>query len=289
MSYSIESRPTTGEGTLEMSRDNVVGVRFQRAGRITYCNARNLELLVNDNVVVEIRQGSHLAKVVIAPSQVIECDLSQPLANLLRKATPEDFRRGEEIKKKEEQAFNICKRLAAKYSIPLKVVSTECNLEGSHVTVYFAAPEKVEFRRLVKELSSDIRMKVEFKQIGSRDAAKFLGGLGRCGAPLCCTSFLIEFNPVSIKMAKEQNLSLDPMKNSGMCGRLLCCLEYESHYYRLVREKLPKVNQMVTTPLGKAKVVALNPLRETVNVRLENDDVVEVLANDLQFEKVVKQ
>ncbi|MDY6834030.1 MAG: regulatory iron-sulfur-containing complex subunit RicT [Chloroflexota bacterium] len=288
MSYPIESRPTAGEGTLEMSKDDVVGVRFQRAGRILYCNANNLELVFNDDVVVETKQGTSLAKVVIAPSQVIECDLSQPLPKLLRKSTSADLQQGEAIKKKEEQAFNTCKKLAAKHNIPLKVVSTECNLEGSHVTVYFAAAEKVEFRRLLKELSSDIKMKVEFKQIGSRDAAKFLGGLGRCGSPLCCSSFLTEFNPVSIKMAKEQNLSLDPMKNSGMCGRLLCCLEYESHYYKLIRERLPKVGQMVSTPMGKAKVVALNPLRETANVRLENDDIVEVLANDLQFEKVVK-
>ena len=167
----------------------------------------------------------------------------------------------------------------------MKLLGAEGNLDGSHFTILFSAEGRVDFRRLVRELALALNARVELHQVGPRDEAKLIGGMGRCGCPLCCVTFLTEFNPLSIKMAKEQNLSLDPTKISGVCGRLLCCLGYETELYRLTKDKLPPVGQKVATPLGEATVTGVNPLKETVMVQLESQAVVELPLADITFKR----
>jgi len=269
-----------------MSEDrNVVGVRFQRAGRVYYFDPAGTDLDVNDYVVVETERGSSLGRVVIAPKQVIASELTEPLKPVLRKATPEDLQQREAVQKKEEEALSRCKELVNKFDLPMKLLAAEGNLDGSHFTVLFSAEGRIDFRRLVRELALVLNARVELHQVGPRDEAKLIGGVGRCGCPLCCITFLTEFTPLSIKMAKEQNLSLDPTKISGLCGRLLCCLGYETELYRLTKDKLPPVGQKVGTPLGEATVTGANPLKETVMVQLESQAVVELPLADITIQK----
>ena len=259
----------------------IVGVRFKRAGRIYYFDAAGVELEVNDHVVVQTARGLELGQVVIAPKQVLASDLNEPLKPVVRKAEPEDIKRAEELADKEGEALAECARLIAKLNLPMKLISAEYNLDGNRLTFFFSADERVDFRELVRELTSRLKMRVELRQVGPRDEAKLTGGFGRCGRPLCCTSFLSEFAPISIRMAKEQNLPLNPMKISGVCGRLLCCLLYENEQYREMKARMPKEGQKVSTPLGPAKVMGGNPLKETVLVELETGAIVEVPASDV--------
>jgi cell fate regulator YaaT (PSP1 superfamily) len=264
-----------------MSEKNVVGIRFQQAGKIHYHDPKDIELVIGDLVVVQTKNGLKIAKVVITPDQVISSEIDQPLSPLVRKTTPEDLDQWNRAKGKEAEALSKCKELVAKYDLDMKILIAESNLSGDHLTVYFAAPQKVDFRKLARELASHLKAKVEIRQVGPRDASKLLGGIGRCGAPLCCTSFLTEFSPVSVKMAKEQNISLDPTKNSGACGRLLCCLGYESEHYHAMAKKLPRRGQRVQTPSGDGKVVGVNILKETVTVQLEDDTVADIPYTEL--------
>jgi cell fate regulator YaaT (PSP1 superfamily) len=264
-----------------MSERNVVGIRFQQAGKIHYYDPKAIELAIGDLVVVQTKNGLKIAKVVIAPDQVISSEIDQPLSPPVRKATPEDLDQWNRAKGKEAEALSKCKELVTKYELDMKILVAESNLSGDHLTVYFAAPQKVDFRKLARELASHLKAKVEIRQVGPRDASKLLGGIGRCGAPLCCTSFLTEFSPVSVKMAKEQNISLDPTKNSGACGRLLCCLGYESEHYHAMAKKLPRRGQRVQTPSGDGKVVGVNILKETVTVQLEDDTVADIPYTEL--------
>jgi cell fate regulator YaaT (PSP1 superfamily) len=212
-----------------MSEDkSVVGIRFQRAGKIYYFDPAGIDLAVNDYVVVETERGPGIGRVVIAPKQVIASELAEPLKPVLRKAMPQDLQQREAVKQKEQEALAKCKELVAQFELPMRLLSAEGNLEGSHFTILFSAEGRVDFRRLVRELAATLKARVELHQVGPRDEAKIIGGVGRCGCPLCCMTFLTEFSPLSIKMAKEQNLSLDPTKISGLCGRLLCCLGYET-------------------------------------------------------------
>jgi len=259
----------------------IVGVRFKRAGRIYYFDAAGVELEVNDHVVVQTARGLELGQVVIAPKQVLASDLNEPLKPVVRKAEPEDIKRAEELADKEGEALAECARLIAKLNLPMKLISAEYNLDGNRLTFFFSADERVDFRELVRELTSRLKMRVELRQVGPRDEAKLTGGFGRCGRPLCCTSFLSEFAPISIRMAKEQNLPLNPMKISGVCGRLLCCLLYENEQYREMKARMPKEGQKVSTPMGPAKVMGGNPLKETVLVELETGAIVEVPASDV--------
>jgi cell fate regulator YaaT (PSP1 superfamily) len=213
----------------------VVAIRFQRAGRVYYFDPLDMELEVNDYVVVETSTGLEVGRVVIAPKQVVAAELKQPLKPVLHKATPEDLQQREELKRREEEAQSLCRELAAKFDLPIKPLGADWNLDGSHLTIFFSAEKRVDFRPLVRELAATLKTKVELHQIGPRDASKIIGGLGRCGRPLCCAIFLTEFTPLSIKMAKEQNLPLDPAKICGICGRLLCCLGYEDELYHLAK------------------------------------------------------
>ena len=259
----------------------VVGVRFRRAGRIYYFDPASLELNLNDWVVVQTSRSVEMGTVVIAPKQVMTSELSEPLKPVLRKAEPEDIRRSEEFRAKEALALATCEEKVAHFKLPMKLLAAEYNLDGSRLTFFFSAEGRVDFRELVRELASAFRTRVELRQVGPRDEAKIVGGVGRCGRPLCCSTYLCNFNTVSIKMAKEQNLPLNPMKISGTCGRLLCCLTYENHIYVEGKEKLPRVGQSVNTSVGMARVMGTNPLKETVTVQLESQAVVELAAADV--------
>ena len=263
---------------------DIVGVRFKRAGKVYYFDPAGIELEVNDFVVVKTARGLELGQVIIAPHQVLSSELTEPLKPILRKAEAEDIKRAEELENREKEALEECTKMIAKLELPMKLLFAEYNLEGNRLTFLFTAEERVDFRKLVRELTKQLKVRVELRQIGPRDKARLLGGFGRCGRPLCCMSFLSELAPVSIKMAKEQDLPLNPMKISGICGRLLCCLAYETEQYRAMKEKLPKIGQQVLTPQGKAKVVGANPLKETVMVEFESETTVELPISELSFE-----
>lgn len=262
----------------------IVGVRFKKTGKVYYFAPAGIDLEANDYVVVQTTRGLEMGQVVIAPKQVLASDMDKPLKPVVRKAKPEDIERAQEFEAKEREALTECSKLIAKLQLPMKLLSAEYNLDGSRLTFHFSAAERVDFRELVRELASHLKVRVEMRQTRPRDEAKLIGGCGRCGRPLCCTSFLSEFAPVSIKMAKEQGLPLNPMKISGCCGRLMCCLVYENEQYHIMREKLPKEGQQVSTPMGVAKVVGSNPLKETVLVELENEVTVELPLNEIVAE-----
>jgi cell fate regulator YaaT (PSP1 superfamily) len=255
---------------------DIVGVRFKRAGRIYYFDPSGIDLEVDDYVVVKTVHGLELGQVVISPKQVLTSELTEPLKAVVRKAEPEDIERIHELADKEREAIAECAKLVTKLNLPMKLISAEYSLEGNHLTIFFSAEERVDFRELVRELSSRFKIRVELRQVGPRDKAKIIGGFGRCGRSLCCESFLGEFAPVSIKMAKDQNLPLNPLKISGACGRLLCCLVYENEQYRDIKEKMPKEGQIVSTPMGEASVIGTNPVKETVLVELESKASVEL-------------
>lgn len=264
---------------------NVVGIRFRKTGKVYSFDPAGIDLKVKDCVVVKTPHGMELGEVAITPEEVPDASLTEPLKPVLRKAEPEDIARSQEFAAKEKDTFKECEQMIAKLELPMKLLAAEYNLEGSHLTFYFSAEGRVDFRKLVKELNEYFKIKVELRQVGPRDEAKMIGGLGRCGRPLCCVSFLSEFDPVSIRMAKEQDLPLDPMKISGICGRLMCCLSYENELYCELKSKMPKHNQQVTTPSGKGKVVGLNPLKSTVTVMLETEATVELPLSQITFEE----
>jgi len=259
----------------------VVGVRFRRAGRVEYFDPAGIDLDINDRVVVDTEHGPKIGRVVIAQRQIVASELTEPLRAVLRKAVPEDLEQQERQHLKEQEALRRCGSLAARYNLPIKVLDAEGNLEGSYMIIYFSAEGRVDFRQLVRELAGSLRTRVELHQVGPRDESKLTGGIGRCGYPLCCATFLTEFNPLSIKVAKEQSLSLEPTKISGVCGRLLCCLGYEREFYRAMKEKLPGIGQRVVTPLGDGKVTGTNPLKETVMVQMEGGATMELPASDV--------
>jgi len=254
----------------------VVGVRFKRAGRIYYFDPADIELNLGDWVVVDTGRGPEIGRVAISPKQVVASDITEPLKPVLRQASEEDLRQREEFQAKEREALEKCQEMITRANLPMRLLSAEYNLEGTRLIFSFSAEGRVDFRDLLKELTAIFKTRIELRQVGPRDKAKLLGGFGRCGRPLCCTTYLTEFSPVSIRMAKEQDLSLNPMKISGVCGRLVCCLSHECEQYREMRRNLPAIGQQVNTPLGAASVVGINPLKETVLVKLESEATVEL-------------
>lgn len=263
----------------------IVGIRFKRAGRVYYFDPAGIEMDVGDHVVVKTARGVELGWVVIAPKQVVAEEVNEPLKPVMRKAEAEDIERARDFEAREAEALAECGHLIEKLGLPMKLLGVEYNLDGSRLTFFFSATERVDFRGLVRELNKRFKVRVELRQLGPRDEAKLVGGFGRCGRPLCCMSFLTEFSPVSIKMAKEQNLPLNPLKISGVCGRLLCCLAYETEQYRAMKGKMPRPGQAVSTPMGLANVVASNPIKETVLVELESKATVELPLSDVKTEK----
>lgn len=259
----------------------IVGVRFKRAGKIYYFNPAGIQLKIGDQVVAEGVRGPELGWIVLAPSQVLSSDITEPLKPILRLATGEDIKKAQENKEREKEALLKGKELISHFRLPMKLLNVESTLEGEHFTFYFAAEGRVDFRELARELSGFLKAKVDLRQVGPRDEAKLLGGYGHCGRPLCCASHLTEFAPVSVKMAKEQELSLNPAKIAGLCGRLLCCLGFEIEQYRLIRARLPKKGQRVQSPMGPAVVLWINPLTETAIVELESQATVEFPTSQL--------
>jgi len=262
---------------------DIVGVRFKKAGKVYYFDPAGIDLEVNDPVVVTTTRGLELGYVIIAPRQVLANEVTTPLKPVVRKAEPDDIRQAQELEVKEKEALIECGKSIAKLNLPMKLLSAEYNLDGNRLTFYFSAEERIDFRELVRELTNRLKVRVELRQVGPRDQAKLVGGYGRCGRPLCCMSFLREFVPVSIKMAKEQNLPLNPMKISGVCGRLLCCLVYESEQYRTMKAELPKEGQRVSTAMGVATVVGNNPLKKTVLVELDSQVTVELPLSEINI------
>lgn len=263
---------------------DIVGVRFRRAGKIYYFNPGDIELEVNDYVVVETVRGLELGQVVITPAQLAASDIEKPLKPVVRKAEPEDIERAQALEEKEKEALNICGELVEKLNLKMKLLYAEYNLDGSRLTLHFSADERVDFRELVRELARRLKVRVEMRQTGPRDEAKITGGCGRCGRPLCCMTFLSSFTPVSMRMAKDQGLPLNPMKISGVCGRLMCCLVYENDFYQVMKGKLPRNGQQVSTPSGTARVIDTNPLKETVTVELENKATMELPLGEISLE-----
>jgi len=263
---------------------DVVGIRFKRTGKVYYFDPAGIDLDVNDHVVVKTVRGLEMGQVVVAPWQVLDSELREPLKPVVRKAEPEDIKRVQELEQKTTEALAECGKWVEKLKLPMKLLTAEYNLSGNRLIFFFSASERVDFRELVKELSSLLKVRVELRQVGPRDGAKLIGGFGRCGRQLCCSSFLTEFEPVSIRMAKEQDLPLNPMKISGVCGRLMCCLSYESALYRAMREKLPKKGQRVMTSTGVAVVIGGNPLKQMVLVELKSGATTELPVGEVTIE-----
>lgn len=226
-------------------------------------------------VVVETERGLELGEVVLGEREIEEENILEPLKPVLRKAQEEDIQKWQEMREKSERDFIKAKEIISKSGLPIKPINAEYNLDGSRFTIYFTAPTRVDFRRLVRELASQFKTYIELHQLGPRDEAKILGGIGLCGLPLCCSRWLCEFVPVSLKMAREQELFLHPEKISGLCGRLLCCLAFEIEQYQKLKEKLPQKGQRLSTPLGPGKVIGTNLIKETVIVELESQMVME--------------
>ena len=249
----------------------IISIRFKNGGKEYYFNPNGVQFQVGDGVIVETARGTEYAYCIRGNNMVDEIDLTAPLRPVVRKATPEDAKLVEKNREREKHALSVCQQKIAEHGLDMKLVSAEYSFDGSKILFFFTSEGRVDFRALVKDLAGALHSRIELRQIGVRDEAKMLGGLGICGKPFCCSQFLDEFQPVSIKMAKTQNLSLNPTKISGTCGRLMCCLKYEQEAYEDLVKKAPKQDSFVETPDGAGTVSGVNLLRQTVQVRLESD------------------
>ncbi|MBO8157649.1 MAG: stage 0 sporulation family protein [Bacillaceae bacterium] len=266
----------------------VVGVRFKQAGKIYYFDPGDYQITTDDYVIVETVRGIEFGKVVIAHKQVDEEDIVLPLKKVIRIADEKDKLTVAENKEKAEDAFGICEKKIAEHGLEMKLVDVEYTFDRNKVIFYFTADGRVDFRELVKDLAAIFKTRIELRQIGVRDEAKMLGGIGPCGRMLCCSTFLGDFEPVSIKMAKDQNLSLNPAKISGLCGRLMCCLKYENDDYETAKQQLPDLGESIETPLGSGKVVGLNILERIVQIEImERERVIEYTLDELIDEGVL--
>ena len=261
-----------------------VGIRFKKACKIYYFDPAESGVAKGDHAIVETARGVEYGEVVIGPREVDESSIVPPLKPVMRKATAEDDLKLAENKIREKEAFNICLRKIKNHDLPMRLIDVEFTFDVNKIIFYFTADGRIDFRELVKDLASVFRTRIELRQIGVRDEAKMLGGIGSCGRPLCCATFLGDFEPVSIRMAKDQNLSLNPTKISGICGRLMCCLKYENHMYckgcgngnKRERVEIPKMGALVATPLGEGKVVGINRGQHTASVKLAPDNIIQV-------------
>ena len=247
----------------------IVGVRFKSAGKVYYFDPQDMVLEKGDFVVVETSRGQECGEVAVANREVDEASLHKPLKTVVRKANEEDIRRAEENEAKKQQAMKTCQERIDAHGLDMKLVDVEYAFDNSKILFYFTAEGRVDFRELVKDLASVFRMRIELRQIGVRDEAKMLGGIGICGRPFCCVQFLNDFEPVSIKMAKEQGLSLNPTKISGSCGRLMCCLKYEQDAYEYLIKTTPRQGALVSTKEGRGIVQEVNLITGMLKVRLD--------------------
>lgn len=266
----------------------VVGVRFKRAGKIYYFDPADFEIDINANVIVETARGIEFGQAVVGIREVDDEEIVAPLKKVIRVATSEDEQHAAENSQREEEAFRICQQKIKNHNLGMKLIDVEYTFDNNKILFYFTAEGRVDFRELVKDLAAVFKTRIELRQIGVRDESKMLGGLGVCGRALCCNSFLGEFQPVSIKMAKEQGLSLNPTKISGTCGRLMCCLKYEQDAYEDVLARMPKVGAIVETPEGQGVVMECNLLRETVKVRLDKGNDTDLLLCGIQEVRIIK-
>ena len=251
----------------------VIGVRFRTAGKIYYFGPKDIEFKRADHVIVETARGVEYGTVVLPNMEVDDKKVTQPLKNVIRKATADDDEREKRNREKEKDAYKVCQEKINKHGLEMKLINAEYTFDNNKVLFYFTADGRVDFRELVKDLAGVFRTRIELRQVGVRDETKILGGMGICGRPLCCHTYLSDFAPVSIKMAKEQSLSLNPTKISGICGRLMCCLQNEAEVYEELNRKLPRVGDTVTTPDGiKGEVRETNVLKQLVKVVVEIDD-----------------
>ena len=267
----------------------VVGVAFKRVARSYWFEPGELELNDMDRVVVETTRGVEIGTVRVTSREIPEEELQAPLKRVLRMAGPRDFEQEERNKELARKAIGICKERVRAHELPMKLIQGEYNFEATQVTIYFAADNRVDFRELVKDVAGHLRCKVQLHQVGARDQAKMIGGVGPCGLTLCCSTFLTEFAPISMKMAKDQSLFLNPVKFSGVCGKLMCCLSYEHENYVESKKRLPEIGSLVMTPNGQGRVVDLNIIREEVIVLLrESEAHVTFPAADVKPERTAK-
>ncbi|MCC8017549.1 MAG: stage 0 sporulation family protein [Clostridiales bacterium] len=251
----------------------IVGVRFRQAGKIYYFDPKDLPIERGSHVIVETARGIEYGTVILPPKGIPDDEISKPLKAVIRMATPEDDRREARNREREREAYDICKEKIAKHGLAMKLVQAEYTFDNNKLLFYFTADGRIDFRDLVKDLAGVFRTRIELRQIGVRDETKILGGVGICGRPLCCHTFLSDFAPVSIKMAKEQNLSLNPTKISGVCGRLMCCLKNEQETYEYLNSRLPRTGDRVTTDDGlKGEVSGVNVIRQTVKVVVDTGE-----------------
>ncbi|ADQ46972.1 PSP1 domain protein [Caldicellulosiruptor kronotskyensis 2002] len=249
----------------------VVGVRFKKAGKIYWFDPNNIDLKAGDDVIVETVRGIEMGKVMIEKREVPDEEIVQPLKKVVRKATEEDYKKAQENMEKAARALEICKEKVQKHGLPMKLLHAEYTFDNNKLLFYFTAEGRVDFRELVKDLAAVFRTRIELRQIGVRDDTKFRGGLGPCGREVCCAVHLCEFVPISIKMAKQQGLVLNPAKISGLCGRLMCCLTYEQKFYEEAMLKLPGIGAIVKTADGIGEVVEVSVLKEKIKVRFEDE------------------
>ena len=257
---------------------NVVGVRFKKAGKIYYFDPQDLTIEKGNYAIVETARGIEFGECVIGVKQISEEDIISPLKSVIRVASAEDIEKNSYNKSREADAFNICLEKIEAHKLKMKLIDVEYTFDNNKVIFYFTADGRVDFRELVKDLATIFKTRIELRQIGVRDEAKMLGGLGPCGRPMCCSSFLGDFASVSIKMAKEQNLSLNPTKISGICGRLMCCLNYEQSTYEDIRKRMPAVGSIIETEDGKSEVISNNIIKEQVKAKFKRgeEEVVEI-------------
>ncbi|SEA84889.1 Cell fate regulator YaaT, PSP1 superfamily (controls sporulation, competence, biofilm development) [Pseudobutyrivibrio sp. ACV-2] len=255
----------------------VIGVRFRGGGKVYYFDPNGVDLKREDQVIVETVRGVEIGTVLLVDKQISDDEVPGPIKKIIRKASPEDVKRAAKNIEKEKEAMKICEEKIAKRELEMKLVGAEYTFDNNKLIFYFTADGRIDFRELVKDLAAVFHTRIELRQIGVRDETKLMGGIGICGRELCCKSYLADFVPVSIKMAKEQNLSLNPTKISGLCGRLMCCLKNEQETYEYLNSRLPGINDTVTTPEGyKGTVQSVNVLRQTVKVLFEEGDLKEV-------------
>ena len=266
----------------------VTGVRFKRPGKIYYFDPCDLVLEKGMHVIVDTAMGEEYGEVVIPRKEVSDEEISQPLKSIIRITTEKDEKMNAEFKAKEGEAFNICLEKIKKHGLVMKLIDVEYKYDGSKVIFYFTAEGRIDFRELVKDLAAIFRTRIELRQIGVRDEVRRIGGNGVCGRELCCCSFLSDFETVSIKMAKEQNISLNPSKISGNCGRLMCCLKYEQEVYEEKLKRLPNVGAIVDTPDGKGEVDGVETLKEVVKVKIKDGDIFKIKRFEVKDITVIK-
>ena len=252
---------------------NVAGVRFKSAGKVYFFDPAGLDVKIGQGVIVETARGMEYGTVAMAITPIREEDILHPLKKIVRIADEKDIERHNENEKKKSRAMAVCQQKIAKHGLEMKLIDVEYTFDNNKIVFYFTADGRVDFRELVKDLAGVFKMRIELRQIGVRDEAKMLGGVGSCGRGLCCATWLSDFEPVSIKMAKNQNLSLNPTKISGVCGRLMCCLKYENEIYQELRKGMPDVGEKIDTPEGFGKVIESDVLQGKVKVRLFTDEM----------------